>query len=79
MVILYSMKRPIFVRPIRATPSASPWRRACVLNGCLHLAPLCQILLASNRGENAYQIAHQLGCNPQTARNAIHAFNEKDC
>jgi transposase len=34
-------------------------------------------LLASNRGENAYQIAHQLGCNPQTARNAIHAFNQK--
>ena len=37
----------------------------------------CQILLASARGENAYQIAHQLGCNPQTARNAIHTFNEK--
>jgi transposase len=37
----------------------------------------CQILLASNRGKNAYQIAHELGCNPQTARNAIHAFNEK--
>jgi transposase len=37
----------------------------------------CQILLASNRGQNAYQIAHQLGCNPQTARNAIHAFNQK--
>jgi transposase len=26
---------------------------------------------------NAYQIAHEFGCNPQTARNAIHAFNEK--
>jgi len=27
---------------------------------------------------NAYhQIAHELGCNPQTARNAINAFNEK--
>src|SRR5918997_3463139 len=36
-----------------------------------------QILLASDRGENAYQIARSLGCNPQTARNAIHAFNEK--
>jgi transposase len=47
------------------------------LAGCLHLAPLCQILLASSRGENAYRIAHELGCNPQTARNAIHAFNEK--
>ncbi len=37
----------------------------------------CQILLASSRGKNAYQIAHELGCNPQTARNAIHALNEK--
>jgi transposase len=37
----------------------------------------CQVLLASSRGENAYQIATSLGCNPQTARNAIHAFNER--
>ena len=35
----------------------------------------CQILLASDRDENAYQIARSLGCNPQTARNAIHRFN----
>jgi transposase len=74
-VILQSMKRPIFVRPLSdaeretleaglRSPDAFPLRR-------------CQILLASSRGENAYQIAHQLGCNPQTARNAIHAFNEK--
>jgi transposase len=34
-------------------------------------------LLASYRGENAYQIAYSSGCNPQTARNAIHTFNEK--
>jgi transposase len=33
-------------------------------------------LLASSRGENAYRIARSLGCNPQTARNAIHEFNE---
>jgi transposase len=37
----------------------------------------CQILLASSRGENAYKIARNLGCNPQTARNAIHIFNEQ--
>src|SRR3712207_3984980 len=36
----------------------------------------CQILLASSRGENAYQIARSLGCNPQSARDAIHEFNE---
>jgi hypothetical protein len=37
----------------------------------------CQILLASADGQNAYQIARNLGCNPQTARNAIHIFNEQ--
>ena len=69
------MKRPIFVRPLSdaerealeaglRSPDAFTLRR-------------CQILLASSRGENAYQIARSLGCNPQTARNAIHAFNEK--
>src|SRR5215211_1625050 len=69
------MKRPIFVRPLSdaerktleaglRSPDAFTLRR-------------CQILLASERGKNAYQIAHELGCNPQTARNAIHAFNEK--
>jgi transposase len=63
---------------------ASPQRRRArnpgggiALAGCLHLAPLCQILLASHRGQNAYQIARSLGCNPQTVRNAIHAFNQK--
>jgi transposase len=74
-VILHSMKRPIYVRPLSdaeretleaglRSPDAFTLRR-------------CQILLASNRGKNAYQIAHELGCNPQTARNAIHTFNEK--
>jgi transposase len=69
------MKPPIFVRPLSAaeretleaglrSPDAFTLRR-------------CQILLASDRGNNAYQSAHELGCNPQTARNAIHAFNEK--
>lgn len=36
-----------------------------------------QILLASDAKQNAYQIAANLGCNPQTARNAIHKFNEE--
>ena len=37
----------------------------------------CQILLKSADGQNAYQIANNLGCNPQTVRNAIHKFNEE--
>lgn len=36
----------------------------------------CQILLASARGERASQIAAHLGCDDQTVRNAIHAFNQ---
>ena len=41
----------------------------------------CQIILSSSRGEWAPQIAHILGCDDQTVRNAIKAFNEKgmDC
>lgn len=36
----------------------------------------CQIVLASARGEWAPKIALSLGCNDQTVRNAIAAFNE---
>src|SRR5688572_32430822 len=75
MVILYAMKRPIFVHPLSdaeretleaglRSPDAFTLRR-------------CQILLTSADGQNAYQIARNLGCNPQTARNAIHKFNEE--
>ena len=69
------MKRPIFVRPVSdaeretlegglRSPDAFTLRR-------------CPILLASADGQNAYQIARNLGCNPQTVRNAIHKFNEE--
>jgi transposase len=34
-----------------------------------------QILLASARGDHVPAIARTLGCNEQTVRNAIHAFN----
>jgi transposase len=37
----------------------------------------CQILLASARGERAITIAKHLGCDDQTVREAIHAFNTK--
>ena len=69
------MKKPIFVRPIsdaeRKTLEAGlRWSDAFVLRRC-------QILLASNRSENAYQIARSLGCDSQTVRNAIHKFNKE--
>jgi transposase len=37
----------------------------------------CQILLASARGERAPQIAAHLGCDDQTVRNAVGAFNTR--
>ncbi len=75
MVILHTMKRPIYVRPLSdaeretleaglRSPDAFTLRR-------------CQILLKSADGQNAYQIARNLGCNPQTVRNAVHIFNEE--
>src|ERR671925_131608 len=69
------MKRPIFVRPLNDAARES--LKAGLRSPDAFTLRRCQILLASSRGENAYQIARELGCNPQTARNAIHAFNEK--
>jgi transposase len=67
------MRTPVFVRPLADTerdaltaglrsPDAFTLRR-------------CQILLASALHERAPQIAAHLGCDDQTVRNAIHAFN----
>jgi transposase len=68
------MRRPIFVRPLSDAERRS--LEAGLRSPDAFILRRCQILLASNRGENAYEIAHSLGCNPQTARNAIHEFNE---
>ncbi len=71
---MVSMKRPIFVRPI------SDEEREALEDGLrssdAFVLRRCQILLASSRGENAYQIARSLGCDSQTARTAIKRFNE---
>ncbi len=37
----------------------------------------CQMLLASSRGEQAPRIAESVGCNDQTVRNVIRAFDER--
>jgi len=69
------MRRPIFVRELTAdehdqvvaglrSPDAFVLRR-------------CQILLASARRKNAREIATDLGCDDQTVRNAIVAFNAR--
>jgi transposase len=69
------MKRPIYVRPL--SDAERETLKAGLRSADAFTLRRCQLLLASARGENAYRIAHELGCNPQTARNAIHAFNER--
>src|SRR5918994_2160055 len=73
--MLWDMKEPIFVHTLSENEHEA--LEAGLRSKDAFVLRRCQILLASDRGENAYQIARSLGCNPQTARNAIHAFNEK--
>jgi transposase len=68
------MRTPIFVRPLTAEEQTQ-------LQAGLHSPDAftlrrCQILLASARGERVPQIATWLGCDEQTVRNAIYAFNQ---
>jgi transposase len=69
------MRLPIFVRSLSDTEkehleSALRSKDAFVMRPA-------QVILASDRGERAPQIARSLGCASQTARDAIHDFNER--
>ncbi len=71
--MLPSMQAPLLVRPLADHEPAA-------LTAGLH-SPAAftlrrsQILLASARHAHVPAIARALGCNTQTVRNAIHAFN----
>jgi hypothetical protein len=67
------MKRPLFVRPV--TDVERQHLEAGLRSSDAFVLRRCQILLASARGELALQIAHHLGCDSQTVRNAIWVFN----
>jgi len=67
------MCTPIFVRPL--TDSERDALIAGLRSPDAFTLRRCQILLASARHERAVRIAHALGCDDQTVRNAIHAFN----
>ena len=67
------MRPPIFVRELTATERAQV--EAGLRSPEAFTLRRCQIVLASARGERAPAIAHQLGCDDQTVREAIHAFN----
>jgi transposase len=66
------MRPPIFVRPLTDA------ERAVLEDGLrssdAFVLRRCQVLLASARGERAPAIAHSLGCDDQTVRNVIRAF-----
>jgi len=69
------MKPPVFVRPV--TDAERGQLAAGLRSSDAFTLRRSQILLASARGEAAPQIAHQLGCDDQTVRNAIAAFNAR--
>lgn len=69
------MCTPIFVRPL--TDRERDALTAGLRSANAFTLRRCQILLASARQERAARIAHALGCDDQTVRNAIHAFNQR--
>ena len=69
------MKPPIFVRELSKQERES--LEAGLRSRETFVMRRCQILLASARGLSPPKIAWSLGCGSQTARNAIHAFNQR--
>jgi transposase len=67
------MQQPLFLRPL--TDAERQQLEAGLRSSQAFVLRRCQIVLASARGERVPQIARALGCDEQTVRNAIHAFN----
>ena len=69
------MRPPIFVRAMPDTERAQV--EAGLRSSDAFTLRRCQIVLASARGERAPAIARHLGCDDQTVREAIRAFNAR--
>jgi transposase len=69
------MKHPMYVRPLEDAERTQLVAGLRSSDAFVHRR--AQILLASARGEQAPQIARHLGCDAQTVRNAIAAFNAR--
>ena len=69
------MRPPIFVRPLRDAEREHV--EAGLRSSSAFVLRRCQILLASARGERAPAIAKHLGCDDQTVREALHAFDAR--
>jgi len=68
------MKKPIFVRSLKDAERKQ--LEAGLRSPDAFVLRRCQIILASSRGEWAPQIAGNIGCDDQTVRNVIKAFNK---
>ena len=73
--MLSVMRAPIYVRPV--TDAERAQLTAGLRSSDAFVLRRCQILLASARGERAAQIARQLGCDDETIRRVITAFNTR--
>jgi transposase len=71
--MLSSMKCAVYVRPVTDAERAE--LAAGLRSSDAFVLRRSQILLASTRGDSAPWIARQLGCDDQTVRNALRAFN----
>jgi transposase len=67
------MRKPIYVRSLTADESQT--LQEGLRSSDTFVLRRCQILLASTRGQTARVIAETVGCDDQTVRNAMHAFN----
>jgi transposase len=67
------MQQPLFVRP--PTDAERQLLESGLRSSQAFVLRRCQIVLASARGERVPPIARSLGCDKQTVRNAIHAWN----
>src|SRR5205823_10358991 len=74
-VMLSTMKSPIFVRPL--TDAERAQLATGLRSSEAFVLRRSQILLASARGASAPHIPRQLGCDAQTVRNALAAFNTR--
>lgn len=69
------MKPPIFVRSL--TDTEKEQLKKALRSSDAFVLRRAQIILASDRGERASQIARSLGCGSQTVRDVIHDFNKR--
>jgi transposase len=70
----WAMRNPIFVRSL--TDEERRQLQDDLRSSEAFVLRRCQILLASDRGARAPQIARTLGCTAQTVLNVIHGFHQ---